>query len=453
MRPTRPFPMPRRRGAPVAALCVVAVTLLAAGCELYDGDLPPLDALHWPGSMVLHPSGSYLYILNTNFDADYRNDLGGSITVVDTETLQILPDSTRCMASYGGQLALGTSTWGVDDGGVEQPRMLVATARGDGGITAFQLSPEGDRLTCLRQGEDIGSTCVNNMADLPGVTRRRRVLPCTVPTVVGDPVAITAIAPTAPDAPDEQDAFAVIGLRGGQARMITYIDGEIRGPNPRAGDEQRRRHLTEEPVTLANGGITFATHPLTGQTYLGARFESRIRVLRWLREPVTSYDENPRAGFVSGVGQAALVQLPTLLATQEIRSIVFSDDGTRLYAIGSSPGVINVIDTSLDDDGVPRNRPLARVPVAGQPSQAVFIAGAARDRLYVTTLRDRRVLVFDADDLTRLTEIELGSQPYALLADPWRDRLYVALFEDSSVAVIDTRPDSATLNRIIATIR
>lgn len=433
----------------LALLVALAVWgALSASCELYDGELPPTDELTFPNGMAVHPSGRYLYVLSTNFQAEYRTDIGGTVSVVDLETLQLLPARTRCIASYGGELRF---TQPRDD---TQAPQLVASTRGNDGVVVLGLSEDGGELACNYQGVDIGDTCVNDITDLPGVSRSDRRLPCEITNVTNDPVAISPVRPDA-NTPTEQESFAVVGLRDGDIRAVNLIGGELRGHD--VSGSQRRNLQLSEKFDLGSGPIATASHPLTDELYAAGRTDNRLFSLSWIRYPVSDYESQPRSGFVQGLARTSTTILPLAAdsygRSAEVRGMAFSDDGNRLYLAAQSPSSVITIDTSLDKDGRPRNRVLDRVTVDGSPAQITYVEQGGRRLLYVALFEERAVAVLDADSRRLLTRIDVGAEPYSMIADPTRPRLYVSLFEDNAVAVIDSDPASATWNRVIGAIR
>lgn len=434
------------RLALIAALAVWS--LLFTSCELYDGELPPTDELNFPNGMAVHPSGRYLYVLSTNFQAEYRTDLGGTVSVVDLETLQLLPERTLCIGSYGGELHLLERTDG------QPAATLVATTRSNDGVAVLNVSEDGGRLACQYQGEAIGNTCVSDITDLPGVTRDRRRLPCEINNLTNDPVAAASIRPDA-NTPEYLESFAVIGLRDGDIRAVNLIEGEIRGYDV-SGSQSRDLHLSDT-FDLSAGPIASARHPLTDELYVAGRSDNRLFAIDWIRFPVTAPSEQPRSGFVRGIATTSTTAFPLAVdsygRSAEVRGLAFSTDGTRLYAAAQSPSSVITVDTSLDNEGRPRNLVLDRVNVDGRPAQILFVEHGARRLLYVALFEERAIAVLDADSRRELTRIEVGAEPYSMVADPTRPRIYVSLFEDSSVAVIDADPSSASWNRVIGAIR
>lgn len=438
----------RRLRQRALSVTVAAASLLSlTACEIYDGELPALDELNTPVDIQVHPSGRYLYVLNANFEGQYRDDIGGTISVIDLETMSAIPDSTRCVPPFGAQLAFSATTYGADE-----PRFLFATTKSNRGGIVLELNDQGDQLSCLFEGNDVGQTCVKDLLDLPGVTKRRRHLPCEVRNIVDDPSAVTAIPPIEGVTPMEQDAFAIVSQSRGEIRAVNLIDGEIRG-HAIKGEQRRTLHLTEQDQFVSPGAITAATHPITGETYYGSRSDNRLFSTRWVREAVSDYETNNRQGFVARIARMGVASFTSSSSYQEIRDLAFSADGSRLYAVSQNPSSLITLDTSLDQDGRPRNLFVKRDLISGRLGGIALVESNDRTLAYLTLYNERQIAVIDVATAERLATIDVGATPYAITADPVRARVYVALFEEHSVAVIDTNPASPSFNRQIATIR
>lgn len=421
--------------------------MFLGACEIYDGDLPSRDELHMPNALAVHPSGDYLYVFNSNFDARYRQDLGGSISVVDLDALSILSDSTLCVPSFGSSL-----TFSAPHTAGESPRYLLGATKSNRGAIALSLSDDGSELACTYKGEDIGNTCVNDIAKLTGVSKKRRYLPCEVRDVMDDPSSSIAIPPHEQVTPEDQDAFMLIGQRDGSVIGLNFVHGEMRGQSGQEGKNQRL-HLSPIFRQFVGGATSAARHPLTDDIYIGGRNDRTIRAVQWLREPTGDPTVDEKQGFAVRPAISGRVQLHANTSNLELRAMEFSEDGSRLYAIARQPGSLFVVDTALDDEGKPRNRQMHRIVLSGQPGDLALTKQGGRTYAYVSLFNQRKIAVVDVDSGTRVASVDVGSTPYALVADPIRPRIYVALFEENAVAVIDADPTRTTWNRQIATIR
>lgn len=428
------------------ALTLIVAPMMSA-CEIYDGDLPPVDELHMPNALAVHPSGDYLYVFNSNYDASFRQDLGGTLSIVDLDTLSILDDRTLCLPSFGSALAFSAPH---SDGAA--PNHLFGLTKSNRGGVSLALSEDGGEVSCNYEGEAIGDTCVSDIAKLPGVSKKRRKLPCEVTDMMDDPSAVIAIPPQENVTPENQDAFMIAGQRNGSILALNLVNGEIRGQDGKGGQE-RRKHTTSLYRQFVSGATSAARHPQTDDLYVAGRNDRSIRMVQWLREPTGDPDAFEKQGFAVQAASSGSVRLQTASSNLELRAMHFSDDGDRLYAISRRPGSLFVIDTSLNKDGEPRNQPMERILVSGQPGSFALTEQQGRTYAYISLFDKRKIAVVDVDSGARVHTIDVGATPYAIVADPTRPQIYVALFEENAVAVIDADPSRTTWNRQIATIR
>ena len=141
--------------------------------------------------------------------------------------------------------------------------------------------------------------------------------------------------------------------------------------------------------------------------------------------------------------------------------LVFSPDGSRLYAAGGGCNRVWVYDLSHEPFGDPQ--PISMVPpaepekkpeatdpskYAGGKANPVskkdfFPAGLALSpdgkRLYVANVLEGAVAVVDTDELEVVARINVARFPYAVCTNPGGDRLYVSRWADHAVAVVDAK--------------
>lgn len=423
------------------------LTLFVCACEIYDGDLPPQDELHMPNALAVHPSGQYLYVLNSNYDSSFRQDLGGTLNIVDLDELSILADRTLCLPSFGSSLVFSAPH--TDD---QAPAYLLGVSKSNRGAIVLALSEDGSEAACTFKGEDLGNTCVNDIAKLKGVSKKKRYLPCEIRDLMDDPSAAISIPNQENVTPLEQDAFMIAGQRDGSIVGLNLVHGEVRGHDGQ-GSRNQRLHLSSIYRQVVIGATSMARHPLTDDIYLAGRGDRTIRALQWLREPTGDPNVYEKQGFAVRPAITGSVQLQASSNNIELRAMEFSQDGSRLYAIARRPGSLFVIDTALDREGKPRNRQIQRIVLSGQPGALALTQQQGRTYAYVSLFDQRKIAVVDVDSGARVASIDVGSTPYAVVADPVRPRIYVALFEENAVAVIDADPSRTTWNRQIATIR
>ena len=121
---------------------VAAVTAFAAACaDPYVEPLPPRDRLNYPVGLAIHPEGRYLYVVNSNFDTRYREDVGGTLAVVDLQKRELRPEASPFLPSFGGMIELSR------DG----TRAYIAT-RNQNAVVSLSVSPRGATVYCQDDG-------------------------------------------------------------------------------------------------------------------------------------------------------------------------------------------------------------------------------------------------------------------------------------------------------------
>lgn len=93
-----------KRPSARTALLALSVGLSTSACGVEEtGIPPPIDALYYPVGLAAHPDGRYLYVANAGFDRRYN---AGTVTVMDTWTRRLLPESTVSTGLFAGELAV-----------------------------------------------------------------------------------------------------------------------------------------------------------------------------------------------------------------------------------------------------------------------------------------------------------------------------------------------------------
>jgi DNA-binding beta-propeller fold protein YncE len=425
----------------------IVMSLAVLACSPFDGKLPPEDEFYFPTELKLHPGGDYLYVLSSNFDSEYRVDLGGTVTVVDLRSQRILEDATICVPSFGGNLLLSNTAWENGD-----PRYLFGATRGNDGVFSLKID-ESDptRLTCQARTSEISNTCVRDIEDLPDVDGSQRELPCSVYNIVDDPFAL-AMVPNDGERLETLDPVAVAGLRDNNLRVINFLNGEIRGESGE-GRLDRQSHVTED-VGVTSGPSTFGFHPVTHDMYTAPRFSTVFSLSRFLfRDEPAEDDSDKLAGFVASSAVTGVARITNSNSNAEVRALAFNEEGTRLYASQQSPDAIIVMDISLDEEGEAINQVINRIPMPGNPSDIILHERGGRNFLYVSLFDEREIAIVDLEEESIVRRLKVGESPYAIELDEERQQLYVALFTDNSVGVVDVDPGSPNYGQLISTIR
>jgi YVTN family beta-propeller protein len=128
--------------------------------------------------------------------------------------------------------------------------------------------------------------------------------------------------------------------------------------------------------------------------------------------------------------------------------------GERAYILNRSPPMLHIFDTSLGEQGVPRNLFVGAVELCSQTSNLVVVPrtggdGVPSDRVYVACFGGGQVWVIDPVGRSVNAIIDVGRGPQALVASPARNRLYVTNNLEDTIAVIDITPEAPTENRVV----
>lgn len=428
----------------VRAACAL-VLLLVAGCPATSEQVrPPSDQFYFPTGIDLSPDQEVLFVANANSDLRYD---GGTVIPVSLDRVDSIvnewlatgevPAGRDCnrdlMISYTLEcnereavladrgVRIGNFVTDLQVQALEDGSMLrVFTAvRGDPSLTWSDWT--GDDMDCGGGG------------DFPECDDDHRL------TRLRDDDQLAAI-------PDEPFGLFVDSVNG--YVMVT--------------------HLTSGSVTLASAppsgaqpilsdalGNLFAPDPNTGirgavgaagrlpgtegdRIYVTSRSESRVQVLTVLKS----------AGWPVIVS-AEYFFLNRVLPSTNGRDIAFSADGNRAYIINRSPPMLHLIDTSLNEQGVPKNELLAGVEICPEASN-LSVANAGRgERVYVACFGAGQVWVVDPAGAVVDAIIDVGRGPHGLVAAPDRARLYVTNHLEDTVAVVDLTPESTTENRVV----
>lgn len=380
--------------------------MLATACEEFQGVPAPTDELHFPVGMALHPDGRYLYVVNTNFDVSFAEDHGGTVTVLDTDSMRVLPESTVTIGSFGGEAALSPDA-----------RHLYVAVRGDNSIVRLDVSERGGILSC--QGGRDG-------------------LPCRIEDLASDPFALavsTRSADLEVGGETEIDLIVSTHLRSNSITAISIKDGDM----------VTAHRLTAD---LIGGGSALAVHPRTGRYYVTGRFDGRVRSFA----PVVGAE-----GDIAAIYGMSAIELGNPVSEYDSRDIVFAMDGDRAFIAAQSPNSILILDTSPPDrqsDAGSRDSFIGQVDLMGSPEEMVVVEEAEGEFLYVLELGSGDISVVDPRSRNVIDRFPVGRAPAAVAVDQTRhQRLYVTLFRESAVAVVDIDPTSRRYRTTIAKIR
>ncbi len=494
---------------------LVATPLLAGliaaslgGCSAYEEPTPPRDRLHFPVGVAVHPTGDVVYAVNSNFDTRYRQDLGGTISVIDANTGQILADGTPYVGSFAGQLGLNGSA----------TKAYIPT-RFENTVTVYEVSEDGRALFCR---DDDGAPTANpanceirrvggdgdvegtripsdpfgiDVVSSPGMwTVVGETEPFDLRIVVGGRFVesysgtaaelVDSLVSTGNYAANTIDGGLEFGRVDGQSIALRPQDFESATIDTTSTDIVHLSHLRATQVTtiafpgLDSSAASLQTAPLTagsnavaqrpGSTdvYVVGRGGADILIYRPYIDPI---EREVQAIFDRGA-----VRLNHLSSTIDGRGIAFTGDGNRFYTVTRRPDALHIVDIVPDDveEGTGTRHVLSKtIPLPKSPSGVVLHESLNGPLLYIPCLEDESIQVVDPSVEGVVAEIPVGDTPAQFVVNEAKCETpdgcvgYVALFNDQatgkescgtdrlevcgSVGVIDLDPTSARYHQII----
>jgi DNA-binding beta-propeller fold protein YncE len=441
--------------------------LSVAACTASASEVaPPGDTVFFPTGMATAPDDSVLFVANANGNLQYDS---GSIAVLDlsmidavasawtsaqaipsgciqetdhVETLQcdLAGETTKTLFRTGAGVRIGNfaTDVAVQNLGSGNYRVFVPT-RGDPSIAWADWNGQSQALSCASTG---GAFALCDDAHRLSFVHNDPTLAQMPP----EPFEVFA----------DSDYAIVTHLTTGAITLVTspadpmqvQIADVVVGlfqPDP----------LTGLTGTTGVAGRTPTTTPgAPDLVYVGSRSEARVQTLT-VGHPadqgpgIPPYIVEGEYFFLDGVGNNAG-------GSTDTRGMRFSPTGDLLYLINRKPAALQIVDTSLDAQGVPNNTPVGASALCRQPSQlAVVNFGdpVAGERAYVTCFLDGQIYVVDPTGVSSVEDvIDVGRGPYAVAAAPSRKKIYVTNFLENTIAVIDIAPTSTTRNRVVLRI-
>jgi DNA-binding beta-propeller fold protein YncE len=429
---------------PIGAL-LLAFAFTAAGCgDPYTEPLPPRDRLNYPIGLTVHPNGRYLYVVNSNFDTRYREEVGGTLSVVDLQTLELRERSTPFIPSFGGFVRLNRNA-----------SKAFVSARHSNAVIEFDVAADGSAVFC-RDGE-------TQTSDPQACAWTRVPKSEGAAEIPSDPFAMDVMTldwQTPSGSTFDIDLVNLAHLRGESVTSIALA---------RSGDETG---ATMKSASLIPGGSALARRPGTRDIYVGGRVSREIVIFYPYLEPET--------GAVQAVIRRGSIVLGNVGQTVDTRGLAFSEDGETLYVVTRAPDALHVVDlgpSNPETAGGTLGKVTTSIPIPSNPSDVFVHEGVdGTTRLYIPSFDEELIVVVDPEAKVVEDEIEVGAEPYHFVVDraPSRCipgapcRAYVSLFNDlptaagtcaenrteqcGSVGIIDLNPDSPRFHQLIGKI-
>lgn len=433
----------------IVAFLLFAATAASGCADPYEEPIPRRDRLNWPIGLAAHPSGRYLYVVNSNFDTRYQESVGGTLSVVDLETLEIRAGSGPFIPSFGGFVGLSGDA-----------RRAYVTARHSNTVLGFDVAPDGSSVFCTNDEGDSTS-------DPEDCAMRRIPDASGEATIPADPFAIDVETLEWTDSSGDSfdiDLLNVAHLRGDNVTSIVV---------PRTENDSRVVASAMKSAALVRGGSAIKRRPGTRDIYVGGRVSREILIYF----PYLA----PEDGAVQAIIRRASIPLSNIGQTVDTRGLAFSDDGNTLYVVTRAPDALHVVDLGPSDPDTASGTAydvVGSIPVARNPSGVHVHTGPdGRTLLYIPSFDEEVIEVVDPETFAMVGRIEIGAQPYDFVVDTGRDhcvpngrcRGYVSLFNDlpnaagtcqanrtercGSVGIIELDPSSPRYHQLIGKIQ
>lgn len=414
------------------------VALLGTSSLSCDGQfvapLPDRSGLFYPIGMELHPNGRFLYVVNSNFNLRYREEQGGMVSVIDTETFEVLENSSPYLASFGGKIALN-----------EDATRAYVTSRHNNEVTILDVAPNGGALFCgASQLADTQSCQVRRLPDVRDGAR-----------IPDDPfgIAVTTLNREIDGALQNFDILHLSHLRGEQVTALSLPEGRPSGGSLRS-------------AALLAGGNQLVRRPGTEDIYVAPRNTNFIGIFR----PFIN-----DSGEVEAIVRRGTIPLTRRNEVVDARGLTFDESGDTLFVATRRPSALHIIDMTAGPNETPRV--VSSLPLEARSSEVIYHRGAdGVARLYIPSYRQGLIEVIDVEREAIVDTIHIGRSPYDMVvqttprhctAPGERCLGFVSLFDDrgdgqrcddegahcGTVAVLDLDPASETFHTVIETIR
>jgi DNA-binding beta-propeller fold protein YncE len=192
-------------------------------------------------------------------------------------------------------------------------------------------------------------------------------------------------------------------------------------------------------VTRVRSSLGAAARLPGGRVYVTSRSEDRVQMFSVVRLG------NQPPALVPG----DFFFLRGVEPSDNGRGIRFSADGLQAYIVNRSPPMLQILDTTIDPTGAPRNE-LARAVELCASASNVAVGDLGRgERVYVACFREGQVWAINPASGILEAIIDVGRGPQALVVSTANQQLYVSNYLEDTVAVVDLNPDSVTENRVV----
>jgi DNA-binding beta-propeller fold protein YncE len=438
-----------RRHVTSSGLPGLGIALVAACTASSDEVRPPDDQLFFPTGVAVSPDESLLFALSANSELRFDS---GTVSVFDLDEVDAIlerwlvdgdvPDGCAQDTTFSETINCDTADFLVAGAGVRIGNFaahldvqdlgggdlrLIIPVRGDPSITYVDWDAAQRVLDC---GDADGFPLCDDEH------RLTRFELDDDEQIEEEPFDLTV---------DSVSGFAVVSHL--TTARVSLVDLPTDGP-PRLADTVTDLFASDAFGRRGTVGVASRLPGPGNMVYVTSLSENRVQTLTVTREigdyPALipgEYFFLDRLG-ANGGGSA------------DGRAIAFGQGGDLAYVMNREPPSVALLDTSIQETGVPNNTISGGTDLCREAASMVVAGAGDAERAYVTCFQDGEVYVVDpraGGEVEAVTPV--GRGPFDLAAAPGRGRLYVSNFFEDSIAVMDLVPGSATQYRVVLRIR
>lgn len=427
-----------------AQLALIGSVFLLSACPASSEDVhPPKNQFFFPTGLTLSPDHNALFVANANSDLRYDS---GTITLVDldkvselsqnwqdsgeapagldcevdktfasvlicNESIVISEDSTMRIGNFATELGVQS----LDNGNAR----IFAAVRGDPSLTWIDYDLNTKSVDCGGSGGAPKCDDAHRLHRMRGDESIGFLSP--------EPFGLYV---------DSEDGFVMLTHLAQAA--VTLVDAPKDGKAPVISDALSGVFQVDSQTGI-RAALGAAARTPGGRIYVTSRSEERVQVFSVARIGNTFPALVPAEYFF----------LRGVQPSDNSRGILFGSSGERAYIVNRSPPMLHVLDTSMDETGIPRNELLGAVELCSTASNLAIADMGEGERVFVVCFREGQV--WSVDPATGLVDaiINVGRGPQALSISSIRKQLYVTNFLEDTMSVVELDPTSKRRNRVV----
>ncbi len=436
----------RRAGVPTAfVVCMVSFLL---GCPAQGDQVrPPSDELFFVTSLHVTPDDSVLFVTNGNSDLRYDS---GALVVVDLELVEDVLQSWVTSGSVTGDCFVDSTRPEVQECKETQfmrPEQGVRIGNfatdvttqvlADGNLRVFAAVRGDPSITWADYDAGEGLVCENSSSSFPLCDSDHRIVrvkdDAELPALLDEPFLLFN---------DSQNEYLLSShlSTGSVSLFSTPADGS----EPQLVDAVAGLFAGDSSGRRGSVGIA-GRQPGTASDliYATSRSENRVQLL---------YVDGVGSGNELSLVPSEFFFLDWVSPSNDTRGLQFNAAGDRGYVLSRAPASVQVIDTSLDSAGFPRNEVVSAVEVCEQAADMQIADFGRGTQVYVSCFSDGELWVVDPQRESVTHTIEIGRGPSSIAVSRNRRRVYVSNFLEDTIAVVDAEPGSVTQNQFLLRI-